>query len=278
MSTALINGTNLYYEVLGEGIPCIALHGGLGMDHTYFKASFGPLNDHLQFIYLDQRGNGRSDRPPSETITIPQLAADVDALRHHLGYEKIALLGHSFGGFIALEYATTYPESLTHLMLFDTSPGRFEPTPEELAERPDPSTVSQEAVEAAQKLFSSPPSPDEATGGLSLGHARAYVHKTDPAVLVSDFSEVIRDMSTAILGFMALSGWSVVDKLDRIACPTLVTCGRYDLQTTPECAKRLSTAIPDAELVWLEDSAHFPWVEEPEVFFAAVEEWLTRHV
>lgn len=277
MPTAPVNGTNLYYELVGEGIPCIALHGGLGMDHTYLKATFGSLNDQLRFIYVDQRGNGRSDRPPSETITLAQLAADVEALRDQLGFEKIALLGHSFGGFIALEHATTFPESLSHLILLDTSPGKFEPTPEELAERPDPSTVSPEAREAAQKLFSVPPASDEASGGLTLDHARAYLHKQGPAVLFSAFSDVIFDLSTMILGFMSFAGWSVADKLDRITCPTLVVCGRYDLQTTPECSKRLSTAIPDAELLWLENSGHFPWVEEPDTFFAAVEEWLSRH-
>jgi pimeloyl-ACP methyl ester carboxylesterase len=112
---------------------------------------------------------------------------------------------------------------------------------------------------------------------LMPGLARAYVHHTDPKVLSSLFSETIFDANAMIQGFQAFAGWSVADKLDRITCPTLVEFGRYDLQTTPECAKRLSTAIPDAELVWLENSGHFPWVEEPDFFFRAVRDWLARH-
>jgi proline iminopeptidase len=274
--TVEVNGTSLYYEIVGDGIPCIALHGGPGLDHTYFKASFGPLEDDLRFIYVDQRGNGRSDRPPLETITLPQLAADADVLRERLGYEEIAMLGHSFGGFVALEYATSYPDRLSHLLLIDTSPGDFEPTPDELAERPDPSTVSPEAVEATHRLFSTMPSSNEELAQRLPGLARAYVHRTDPKELSSVLANTILDANTMMRGFQAFAGWSVVDKLDLVTCPTLVLFGRYDLQTTPECAKRLSTAIPHAELVWFENSGHFPWLEEPDAFFGAVKDWLAR--
>jgi pimeloyl-ACP methyl ester carboxylesterase len=98
------------------------MHGGLGFDHTSLHPWLDPLGEEMHLIYYDHRGNGRSGRPPLETLTFEQFCADADALRAHLGYEKVAVLGYSFGGFIALEYALRYPERLSHLILLDTAP------------------------------------------------------------------------------------------------------------------------------------------------------------
>ena len=107
--------------------------------------------------------------------------------------------------------------------------------------------------------------------------APAYLHHGDRALLVADYADAILDAKTMIRGFEFLPSWSVADELERITVPTLVTCGRYDLLTTPECSKRLATAIPNAELAWFENSGHFPWLEEPDAFFDAVRSFLARH-
>ena len=279
MATATLNGTELFYLVEGSGPPLVVLHGGLGFDHTYMRTSLRHLEDVRTMIYLDQRGNGRSGRPPLDTITMPQLAADVDALREHLGHERIGLLGHSYGGFVALEYATTYPEHVSHLVCEDTSPGVFEPTEEELAERADPSWITPE-IEAGFALFGS-----MASGGITSDRfsdvlptiAPVYLYKSDPGVLASMLGGGIVNAEVALHSMtVALPGWSVADKLDRITAPALVLCGRYDLMTTPECAKRLSTGIPGAELVWFENSGHFPAVEEPDAFDSALRSFFAR--
>lgn len=277
MPTVEVNGTSLYYERVGVGVPCIALHGGLGMDHTYLKDAFVPLTDVLDLIYVDQRGNGRSARPPLESITMQQLADDVRALADALGLDRFALLGHSFGGFVALEAATTYPERLTQLFLLDTSPGAFEPTEAELAERPDPASVTPSARAAMQRFFSRVPASDDDFRDLVPEIAPAYMHHGDPALITDAMSRAILDAATLVRGFEFLPRWSVADKLDRITCPTLVACGRYDLLTTPECAKRLATSIPGAELAWFEDSGHFPWLEEPDAFIGAVKGFVRRN-
>jgi proline iminopeptidase len=277
MPEARINDAVLVYEVSGIGPPLIAIHGGLGFDHSSMVSMLEPFEDLNTIVYLDQRGNGLSERVPLETITLPQLAADVDALREHLGYERVGLAGHSYGSFVALEHATTHPERVSHLMLVGASPGVFEPTPGELAERGDRSWVTPE-IEAALPGRFPPPINDEEFEALFPKIAHAYLRHADPAVLIQEMSETIFDAAAVIAGFMALSGWSVVDKLDRITAPTLVACGRHDLHTTPECSARLASAIPKAELVWFENSAHFPHLEEREAFDAAVRAWLAKLV
>lgn len=275
MPEASLNGAGIVYDVAGKGPPCVALHGGLGMDHSYLRLALEPFHDVCTMVYPDQRGNGLSERVALDTITLPQLAADVEALREHLGFERVGVWGHSYGGFVALEYATTYADRLSHLVLLDTSPGAFEPTPDELAERGDASWITSDVQEALAAMATLP-ADDEAMEEAMPKLAPAYVKNIEPAVLSEQFEEMIFDAAALVAGINAFAGWSVVDKLAAIGSPTLVACGRYDLQTPPECAKRLSSAIPGAELLMLEESAHFPWLEEPEVFYPAVRGWLQR--
>lgn len=277
MTKARVHGVELFYTQAGAGPPCLVLHGGLGFDHTYMKSTLAPLETALRLVYYDQRGNGRSERPPLETITIPQLAEDAEALREHLGFERVAVIGHSYGGFVALEYATRFPDRLSHLIALDTSPGVFEPTEDELAQRSDPSWITPE-VQRGLDVFAGPaPVSNEEFEAVLPVLVPAYLRSTSPDVLTGLLGSSILEVSTMVRGFEVLAGWSVADKLGRITAPTLVLCGRHDLFTTPECSKRLSTAIPEAELVWFEQSGHFPWVEEPDAFFAAVKDWVARH-
>jgi proline iminopeptidase len=123
MAVAHLNGTDLFYAETGQGrVPCLLMHGGLGFDHTCLHPWLDPLGDVMHLVYYDHRGNGRSGRPPLETLTFEQFCSDADALREHLGFEEIAVLGYSFGGCIALEYALRYPEHLSHLILLESAP------------------------------------------------------------------------------------------------------------------------------------------------------------
>src|SRR4051794_4879294 len=103
---AEINGTQLFYTTHGQGRPMLVMHGGLGFDHTYFRPWLDPLGEQVTLIYYDQRGQGQSARIESFAgVTHETLVDDADALREHLGYDQIILLGHSYGGFLAQDYA-----------------------------------------------------------------------------------------------------------------------------------------------------------------------------
>ncbi len=121
MALAKVNGTDLFHVESRRGVPCLVMHGGLGVDHTQFREWLDPLGDVLHLIYYDHRGNGRSGRPSIETLTFDQLVGDADALRAHLGHEQIAVIGHSYGGCLALLYALQHPQRVSHLMLVGTT-------------------------------------------------------------------------------------------------------------------------------------------------------------
>src|SRR4051794_20343094 len=116
MATAALNGTTIYYETVGDGPPCLVLHGGLGVDHSLYR-DLDALTDRVQLVYFDHRHNGRSGRPALDTITMPQLADDAVALADHLGFDTFIVLGHSYGGFVAQELAIRYPARVDALVL-----------------------------------------------------------------------------------------------------------------------------------------------------------------
>src|SRR5947209_7662697 len=120
---AILNGVDIYYEVMGEGPPLVAVHGGPGMsDNRGYVEWLRPLADEFQVVSYDLRGCGRSSDAPDGSYSHADFVDDLDALRAHLGFDRFALLGTSYGGFIALEYALRHQDRLTHLILQDTSP------------------------------------------------------------------------------------------------------------------------------------------------------------
>ncbi len=103
-----------------RGRHSLLLHGGPGFDHTIYKPVCSALADIAQVIYLDHRGNGRSDAGPKESWTLAQWGDDVRAFCDALGIEKPIVLGVSFGGMVAMAYATRHPSHPGKLILIST--------------------------------------------------------------------------------------------------------------------------------------------------------------
>ena len=119
----VVNGTHLYYEIIGKGAPLFVLHGGPGNSHSYFLPYLEPLSDEYQLFFYDQRGTGLSDgKMDLAAISIDQFVEDLEALRVAFGLEKISLMGHSWGAIIAIAYALKYQVHLAHLILVDSVP------------------------------------------------------------------------------------------------------------------------------------------------------------
>ena len=127
-----VNGINLFFDAEGAALRAsgqtmrelptvILLHGGPGADHSIYKPNFTALTDVARVIYLDHRGNGRSDDGPPERWTLAQWADDLVAFCDALGIMKPIVYGASFGGMVAMTYATRHPEHAGKLVLVSTS-------------------------------------------------------------------------------------------------------------------------------------------------------------
>src|SRR5512144_2699635 len=120
MTTMSIRDAALFVDVHGRGDPLVLMHGGPGLDHISLTP-FRALADSHTVVFYDHRCNGRSVGSAVTTMTWDNLTADADALRERLGFERWSVLGHSFGGHVALEYVLRYPDRVSRLVLLDTA-------------------------------------------------------------------------------------------------------------------------------------------------------------
>jgi len=272
MATAKINGTDLFYVTVGEGTPCLVMHGGLGFDHTYFRPWLDPLGDTFQLIFYDHRGNGRSGRPEKATMTHAQFADDAVALASHLEHEKFVVLGHSYGGFIALELALRHPDRLSHLLLVDTAPAApGVSNPEELNANFLQMGGTEEMWEARKQKWNT----DEE---MRTGFAKywpVYFKHYDPIIGARLLENAIVSVSGGARDG-ELAAYNVTSRLSEIKISTLIMAGRYDWICPPSQAHIMHNGIPGSELVIFEESGHLPYVEEAETFFKTIREWAKR--
>ncbi|HVN50058.1 MAG TPA: alpha/beta hydrolase [Acidimicrobiales bacterium] len=268
MATAAINGTELFHEELGEGPAVLVLHGGPGFDHTYFRPAFDRLRADHRLIYLDHRHQGRSGRPPIATLTIEQSAEDAAALLDHLGVDRAVVAGHSYGGFVAQELALRHPDLIAGLFLISTTPGQLGATDDPDA---DPGPRPPEGfVEAITTI----PATDAAYAAMAPIVLPYYFHRLTWEEVAPTFADTRYDSAAFVRGMEVLRSWSSVDRLDRVTAPTLVLVGRHDVTTSWPQSVRIARRIPTSELVILENSGHFPWMEEPDAFWTTTDAWL----
>lgn len=275
MTIISIRGVSLFVEVVGHGYPLLLMHGGPGVDHTTMLP-FRPCADHFTLVFYDHRCNGRSKGAPTSSMTWENLTADAEALRQTLGFDRWAVLGHSFGGMVALEYALRYPQSLSHLLLLDTCGDiRWvqQNAPEILAKRGYPST----AVKTARRFFNGQIAPDEMVPAM-MKFARAYYHRLTPFLLAHEMALGLRMKSrpeALIFGFsQLLKGWTVMDRLGEITMPTLVMAGRDDFQFPPEHQAALAAGIANAHLEIIERAGHNAPTERPAEVIQAVRDFI----
>jgi proline iminopeptidase len=269
MVTSQINGTEIFYVTVGEGPPCLVMHGGLGFDHTYLHPWLDPLGDTLELIYYDHRGNGRCARPDKDTMTHKQFALDAAALASYLSHDKVAVLGHSYGGFIGLEFALRHPDRVSHLILLDTAPAMN--YPDEIMEN----AVRQGATDEIMAVLTEEWTSDE---DMRKGFPiiwPLYFRSFDQAIAEKLLENaIVTTYGKAREG--EISAYNVTPRLGEIQCPTLVLVGRYDFVCPPSQAHILHDGIPNSELMIFEDSGHLPYVEEADAFFTTVRDWIKR--
>jgi proline iminopeptidase len=246
------------------------MHGGLGIDHSSLRG-LDPLADTLRLVYYDHRCHGRSDRPPVETITMAQLADDAAALTDSLDLQGTVVLGVSFGGFVALEYALRHPDKVERLILIGTAAhGDY------MAEIFAAVRDRQPSAETMAAL-TTPPGDAESMAARWRAILPLYLAPdSDADAIHAMLGDISPDMETSTRGMQIWSAWDVRPRLGEITCPTLVMAGRYDYICPPSQARIIADGIGNATLAEWDDCGHFMWLEQPERFFTTVRDWLTR--
>lgn len=274
MPTLVLPDTTLYYRTAGRGPTAFLLHGGPGLDASYFFPSMDPAKRFLRLVTPDLRGQGRSAPVDPETFTFESQCRDLEALRRASADGPVIVIGHSFGGFLALEYALRYPGSVSHLVLVDT--GSAMDMPEEVMRM---ATEMGRGHPGATKAFMEAHYHDNETfrNGL-MAFMPLYWRHFDAAKVDAMFAKTRFRHEIGSKFGPTMATWSVTSRLDRIKIPTLVLHGRHDFILPVAQAERLAAQIPAADLHVFEDSGHFPWVEQPRAFFAALRAWIDQQV
>jgi len=254
-------GGKIYYEVTGNGsgTPLIVVNGGPGFDHTYLHAAsaWDMLGKNRRVIFYDQRGDGRSDPlKPGQSCTLSDQIADLEALRAHLGFDKIDLLGHSWGGYLSIAYAARYPGHISHLLIVDSAAPRFADTLflfdqifPEISERRAGYAFGDEM---GDKAASDASIHDYLTMLFYSQEKRdAFVPQMAPGAYHKEvFQAVIRD----------LPRFDLNPELHKYTFPVIVMTGRYDINVAPLVAYRIHKAIPGSRFVVFEKKRPHPFL------------------
>jgi proline iminopeptidase len=269
-TTAKLGTDEIAYETRGQGPLCVAIPGGPGLDSRYLRDA--ELEKLFRVVYVDLVGTGRSSRlPPDQQYSIARDAATIEALRVHLKQDKLCLIGHSYGGFVAQQFAVDHPDRVSRLVLYSTTPAS---TPDWL-----------ENVLANLQWFEDRPwfadamkgfeQDDKATTQAELD---AVLQLVMPVYFANYDADPVR-LRAAVnrSGFVyevykrrPKLAYDVRPRLSKITAPTLVITGNRDFSGGVVPSTWIAERIPGAKLVVLDDVGHFAHLEKPAEFIAAL--------
>ncbi len=275
-----IDDTRLWLVERGEGFPIVVLHGGPGLDHHEFGDYLDPIADAYRLILLDQRSQGRSDRTPEHTWTLERMAQDVIMVARYMGLDRFAVLGHSYGAFVALQNAIDFPGMAAATIISSGIPSmRFMDVVEEDLERFEPAEL-REQVMASWEREATVQTVEEAAALIRDQWPFHFANPRDKRIeeyVARSSGECAPD----VLRHFSVSGYGGIEavaRLPEVTSPTLVLAGRHDRVCTVEAAQVKAGGIAGAELVVFEESGHMAFVEESERYVAVVRDFLDRSV
>ena len=283
-----VNGVKLFFDVEGAGLvtdgaemrqqpTLLLLHGGPGADHSIYKPAFSALADTAQIIYLDHRGNGRSDYDSPENWNLAQWGDDVQAFCQALGIVKPVVLGASFGGMVALSYATRHPDHAAALVLISTEAkgGSHLQRRVELFHQLGGPEVG---ALATRRLIEKNTDPETLTAWLKLALPHYTQASNNPAV------------ASRWIGNPDVTRWftrkegeahrfDFVPELANITCPTLLLGGELDPMLPIECQEDIAAAMPEHQVnfVRFANAGHGVLADQPEQAMELIRDFVTRN-
>ena len=254
----------------GPGLPCDYLR-----DPHIFLAEEG-----YRIVAFDQLGCGNSDRPDDPSLwNIARYVEEVETVRKALGLEKFHLLGQSWGGWLSIEYALTYPDAIQSLVLANTC-GDLPHLTTELNRMRDALGSETVAMMLHHESMETIDHPEYQAAITILNYRHVCRLKEWPSSLLAS----VNDWNMGPYGTMQgpneflyignLKDWNRISEMARLKMPTLIITGTHD-EIGPACALRMHNALPNSKVVVFPNSSHVPFYEEPEDYFAALRSFLS---
>ncbi|WP_427886918.1 alpha/beta fold hydrolase [Kribbella sp. GL6] len=280
-SYVMANGVRHWVRIVGDvraKTPVVVVHGGPGGFAYDFERLTGPRLERLgPVVYYEQRGSGRSAAPVDGEYAVPVLVDDLEQLRRQLGLPRMVLLGISFGGELAAEYAVAYPERVDGLILQGTAlagplsvspwPGGFEAVAADAAMRTAiRAAVDRSGPRAVWDVV------DRETTDRFLFHQPEVGRRVRE--LWAESGLVNTGAMAAAVAAQPARAVPLADDLAAVDLPVLILIGLWDRNAGVDGPRDLATRLPRAHLCVFANSAHFPNAEEPEQYVEEVERFL----
>ncbi|MBL8021524.1 MAG: alpha/beta fold hydrolase [Leptospirales bacterium] len=277
-ASVLVPKGSIYYKTIGTGQPILIIHGGPGMDHRYLYPHLVDLARDHRLIFYDQRGTGASQcKLTDKTVNIEQFVRDIDAVRRHLGLNRINILGHSWGGLLGVHYTVRHPLNVRSLMLINSS-GLTGESQKEFFDNLDKmrSEEEKEEIKAIDK------DPAYIAGDLDLYKRRSELQIKPYFFDLEKLPKLAYEVSPLTVKnneqvrtwiWRQLLQYDLRPQASRIRAPTFILHSDHDVIPV-SVAEETSETIPRSTLVVMKDNGHYSFVEQNKEFLEEVRKFL----
>lgn len=284
ITVRLEEGYDVVVYSFGEGDTVLfCANGGPGLPCDYVRDSHSLLAEgNVRVVAWDQLGCGKSDRPEDPSLwTVERYVAEAEQARRALGLGKVHFLGQSWGTWLGIEYALSYPDHL-HSLILANGAGDIPHLVAELNRLR--SSLGEETVAMMQKR--------EAQGSIDHPEYQAaitllnYRHVCRLDEWPDALNRSLNDWNMGPYETMQgpneftytgnMKDWNRIPEMAGLNIPSLILVGKYD-ELTPACSEKMHQTLPNSEMVVFENSSHMPFFEEPEHYFQVLGDFLRRH-
>jgi proline-specific peptidase len=283
MGTIEVPGGAVWFKRVGggAGLPLLVVHGGPGLPH-YYLSSLDRLADERPVIFWDQLGCGNSDRPSDTGLwTMERSVAEMDAVVRALGLDAFHIFGNSWGGMLAQQYVLDVVSGAVSLTISNSTASIPLFADNVIRLKSELGAATQDAIDR-----------HEAAGTTNSAEYQAAITTWNETYLCRslpwprDLYEAFQNMGTEIFQTMfgpsdfhivgTIRDWDVTDRLPEITMPTLLLAGRYD-ECSPDHMREMHDQIRGSRFEFFDNSAHLPFIEEPEKFDSVLRDFLRQH-
>jgi proline iminopeptidase len=273
-----INGVKIYYKAFGKGEPVLVVHGGPGLGHNYLLPYFEKLGENNRVILYDQRNSGKSTTNESTDLRMEHMVQDIEDLRKAFGIEKLHLISHSFASLFTIQYAFQFPDNIKSLTLLEPYPIsseiNFKMYTNIMNKVPQEDINHFNNIKASSEFRRGEP---EAVKEFLYYYYLPFYHDADKRKEQNFgyFNEEFAVKYNNTNQFINLNnfGFTLLDRLEKINCPTLVIHGESDV-VPEENIKIIEQNIKKVKVAKLKNSGHFGYLENPVEYFQLIKTFL----
>jgi len=279
-----VDGYNIVSYSYGKGEHVLfLLNGGPGLPCDYLRDPHIYLvEEGYRIVAFDQLGCGNSDRPEDVSLwNITRYVEEVETVRKELGIVNFHLLGQSWGGWLSIEYALTYPDEIRSLILANTC-GDLQHLTTELNRMREALGSETVAMMLHHEAMGTIDHPEYQAAITILNYRHVCRLKEWPSSLLAS----VDDWNMGPYGTMQgpneflyignLKDWNRISDMDSLEMPTLIITGTHD-EIGPACASRMNNVLPNSEVVVFHNSSHVPFYEEPDLYFKELQIFLSKN-